>query len=62
MNAVFLNRKQTDCHNYDVIKESHKRFRDQSILFFKEKAVGQNLKDFEVKILDEIQKKYLLVK
>ena len=31
-------------------------------MFFKEKAVGSNLKDFEQKINEEISKKYSAVK
>jgi hypothetical protein len=51
---IFLNRKLSDCKDYKVVKDFHKRLRDQSILYFKEKAVGSNLKEFESKISEAI--------
>jgi hypothetical protein len=40
--------------NYKEVKENHKKFRDECIVLFKEKAVGENLKEFEAKILEDI--------
>ena len=37
---IFLNSKHTDCKNYDVLKATHKKLRDESIQYFKDKAVG----------------------
>ena len=59
---IFLNTKLTDCKDYGILKEAHQRLRESSILLFKEKAVGQNLKDFEHKINEAIQKKFIAVK
>ena len=59
---IFLNLKQTDCVNQNQLKEHHRKVRDESISLFKEKAVGENLKDFEGKILEDIQKKFLAIK
>eukprot|EP00347_Sterkiella_histriomuscorum_P021939 403332245 len=59
---VFLNFKKTDCVNYNDVKQIHKKLREESLIYFKDKAVGQNLKEFEGKILDEIAKKYQIVK
>lgn len=36
--------------------------KEESLLYFREKAVGENLKEFEHKIAEEIHKKYLSVK
>ena len=58
--SVFI--KQNDCRNYDVLKQCNKQLKEQSILFFREKAVGQNLKEFETQISDEIHKRYMAVK
>ena len=62
--SVFLNPKNTDCQNYNVLKLSHKKLREESLQYFRDKAVGQGteLKQFEAKIAEEIQKKYLFVK
>lgn len=60
--TIFLNPKQTDCKDYYILKQAHHKLRDESLTLFKEKAVGQNLKDFENKIFEEIQKKYLSIK
>lgn len=60
--ATFLNPKQTDCESWGRVKEAHKRLREQSVANFKAKAVGQNLKDFEDKIAEEISKKYVSIK
>lgn len=60
--SIFLNAKQTECKDYNILKDSHRTIRESSLQIFKEKAVGQNLKEFESKICDEIQKKYLTVK
>jgi hypothetical protein len=54
--------KQTECVNYTQLKVNHKQLREESILLFREKAVGENMKDFEVKILEDIQKKFLAIK
>ena len=37
---VFLNLKQNDCVKYNELKEFHKKFRDDSLAQFKEKAIG----------------------
>ena len=37
---VFLNPKSTDCHNYNVLKQSHKKLREESLQYFRDKAVG----------------------
>lgn len=37
---VFLNVKQSDCINYNELKQIHKKLKDESIAYFKEKAVG----------------------
>ena len=63
MNAkAFLNLKRTECVNYTDLKKINKTLREESLAYFKEKAVGQNLKEFESKILDDLQKKFLVVK
>ena len=54
--------KVTECVDYNALKQHHKQIREEALNYFREKAVGQNLKDFEIKILEEIQKKYLIVK
>lgn len=59
---TFLNAKSTDCVNYSQLKDNHKRLRDESLVLFREKAVGDNLKDFEGKILEDIQKKFVAIK
>ena len=40
----------------------HKKLKEESLLYFKEKAVGDNLKDYEEKIVEEVAKKYALIK
>ena len=37
---VFLNIKQNECVNYSEFKELHKKLREESLAYFKEKAVG----------------------
>ena len=59
---VFLNASKTECIDYPKFKESHKSIKEESLGHFKEKAVGDGLQDFQSKILDEIQKKYILMK
>jgi hypothetical protein len=59
---AFTNPKHTDCQRYDLIKQQHKTIRAQCLTLFKEKAVGQDLKEFEGKISEEIQKKYTAVR
>lgn len=54
--------RNEECVDYLELKGLHKKLRSESIVFFREKAVGQNLKDFEAKIHAEIQSRYHLVK
>ncbi len=51
---TFLNLKQNDCINYTQLKENHKKLKEESLKLFREKAVGENLKDFEIKIGEDI--------
>lgn len=48
--GVFKGSGEEECVKYLELKELHKKLRQESIVFFREKAVGQNLKDFEAKI------------
>lgn len=59
---IFTNATKTECVDYSSFKESHKVSKDEALTHFKEKAVGENLNDFQNKILDEIQKKYIAFK
>jgi hypothetical protein len=51
---VFKNSKQTECLPYPQVKNAHKQIKEQSLLFFKEKAVGDNLQEFVGKVEEEI--------
>lgn len=59
---MFTNAQKTECVDYSTLKTLHKATRDESLAYFKEKAVGSNLKEYESKIIEEIQKKYMLFK
>jgi hypothetical protein len=59
---VFKNSKQTECLPYPQVKSAHKQIKEQALLIFKDKAVGDNLQEFVAKVEQEIQKKYLAVK
>ena len=59
---TFLNASKTECINYSDLKVLHKKLKEESLLYFKEKAVGDNLKDYEEKIVEEVAKKYALIK
>jgi hypothetical protein len=37
---VFLNPKSTECQNYNILKLSHKKLREESLQYFRDKAVG----------------------
>jgi hypothetical protein len=37
---VFVNSKQTDCINYDMVKSLHNKLKEESNQYFKDKAVG----------------------
>lgn len=37
---VFVHSKSTDCQNYNVLKLSHKKLREESLQYFRDKAVG----------------------
>jgi len=37
---VFLNAKSTECQNYNILKLSHKKLREESLQYFRDKAVG----------------------
>lgn len=60
--GAFTSPQKVDCVGQQAFKELNARLRQESILLFKEKAVGEGQDDFVVKILEQIQKKYMLVK
>jgi hypothetical protein len=44
---VFTNTAKTDCVDYQTLKQLHKSSRDEGLAYFKEKAVGSGLKEYE---------------
>ena len=59
---IFTNTAKTECVDYTTLKLLHKNSKEESLTYFREKAVGANLKEYEQKIVDEIAKKYLQYK
>jgi hypothetical protein len=37
---VFLNPKNSECKDYNILKLSHKKLREESLQYFRDKAVG----------------------